>query len=735
MFGTGNRPSSHTKPLFPGRIPASSPPDAIASNNDYDDYGNEEDEEHMMEDEVEMGDDSLANLSPGFNPFYNSTRSDALAASLRNKVPTFNTSMGKSTRALAVVNETDYYDVARALATDARPASLDEPGQLVLETERIIERLVDKRSPALSESLTDVAAELSDLWRNYGPMEENGAESEFVGPEDADAKLPRANFLASLALAIHHPPHMEQQSSRPSRFTPSASSARRPPHPQEERIPTPFPKVLLDWMDMYHNPSAPSIESVLEHEDGYSASPAFWDAVFLSLTRAKFDITIQLLRGANFRVAVSDEGLEVAYSAEQLGNIDRVMDQAARLLETAPGLSSNDWDVKGEAWTVFRLRVESTKEALQSFVESESKRETETLQSSRFGRSSNNTRFGESRTASKVPFEIYESVQDMYNQLLGGHEDLFKSSFDWVEAVFALTIWWNGEDGVIPKGSIAASRKSLSRFHQTRQVDVSPGTAYRQQLATAFQLTMNEEDLRDSLDPNDPIQIGLVCIFTGDTEGLVGILRPLSMPIATTLAEIAAAGGWLTDKSITRGIASNFDPDDLMVLNFGQEKPEPNQKEKLLSEYAGLLSNKTLELPGQPNIEGWQLALRILGRLEDVEEAQTKVATLLEKIHFKENDQVDHVLKLCNELGFSRHAMGITEVSVVLPMRGHRINMDRRNTPTTSLTIHIATEMRCSTTLAHTSSKKPKGSLTFSSHHVSSLLRHTHHSRTWTSVS
>lgn len=622
----------------------------------------------MMEDEVEMADDSLANLSPGFNPFVSSTRPDAFAASTRNKAPTFNTSMGQSTRPNVVVNDTDYYDVARALATDAQPASLDEPAQLILETERIIEQLVDKRSPTFPDSITDVATELSQVWREYGPMEENGAESEFVGPEDPDAKLPRANFLASLALAIHHPPSMGQQIGRPSRFTPSSSTRRPLPH-QEEKIPIPFPKVLLDWMDIYHNPSAPSIESVLEHDSGYSASPAFWDAVFLSLTRAKFDITIKLLRGADFRVARSDEGFEFAYSTEQLGNIERVLDQAARLLETAPGLSFNDWDVKGEAWAVFRLRVESTKEALQSFVEGESRREMETLQSSRFGRSSTGAGFGESKPPSKVPFEIYESVQDMYNQLLGGHEDLFKSSFDWVEAVFALTIWWNGDDGAIPKGSIAANRKSLSRFHQTRQVDVSPGTAYRQQLAHAFQLTMNEEDLRDSLDPNDPIQIGLVCILTGDTEGLLGILRPLSMPIAATLAEVASAGGWLTDKSITRGIASNFDPDDLMVLNFGQEKPEPNQKEKLLSEYAGLLSDKSLDIPNQQSIEGWQLALRILGRLEDSEEAQTKVAALLESINFQQNEQVDHVLKLCNELGFSRHAMGITEVSTVLPKR------------------------------------------------------------------
>ncbi|KAF2429384.1 hypothetical protein EJ08DRAFT_276773 [Tothia fuscella] len=673
LFGTTNRPSSQPKPLFSApsknanatvsfgettsrQIPNSSPPAPIELGDDTDE--DDDDDEDMFAKEGEDMDDSLANMSPGYNPFAASTASDAFRASRGNKLPTFNTSMGQSTRSTNHNrSEMDFQAYAKGIAAATPSAPLDDPDSLMLQTELRAEQMAEAYKKGHPEAVPDIIYGLSELWRAHGPMEDDGAESEFIGPSDPDANISKANFLASLALTIHNPPTIEQSSNKTSRF-------RRSPQ-LGDNVPTPFPKVLLDWMNRYHNPSGPAIDGVLEYKRGYSASPAFWDAIFMSLTRARFDITIQLLQNAKFEVAVEEDGSGAAYNEDQLSNINKVVSQAIRLLETAPGLTSNDWDIRNENWAVFRLRVESTKEALESYVEGGAQRTIDDLKSSRFGRSAKSSTFG--RPESKVPFEIYECIKDVYNQLLAGHEDLFKSSFDWVEAVFALTIWWNGDDGVIPRGNMGASRRSIGRNQQTRQVDVSPGIAYRQQMATAFRLVLDEDDLRDSIDTTDPVQVGLACIFTGDTKGLLGILRTFSVPIASTLAEIAGAGGWLTDETNTRETVENFDQSDLMVLSYGQEDLKTNEKDKLLTEYATLLSQKeSIELPAnpvepQPPIEGWELALRVLGRLEDKENAQAKVGALLDRLHFTSNHQVDSVLDLCITLQFPQHAKKITE--------------------------------------------------------------------------
>ena len=131
-----------------------------------------------------------------------------------------------------------------------------------------------------------------------------------------------------------------------------------------------------------------------------------------------------------------------------------------------------------------------------------------------------------------------------------------------------------------------------------------------------------------------------------------------------------------------------------MVLSYGQETTV-NKKDELLAEYATLLSRKEqLQLPSQETVvEGWQLALRVLGRLEDAERAQNRVAALLDGLSFSSNAQVDHVLELCNDLGFSQHALGITEVGSSYQYPYHHPLTDDtflRNMPTQSLIQLIA---------------------------------------------
>jgi hypothetical protein len=646
-------PSVSFGATFSRQAPASSPPQPFV----IDDEPEEEDDEDT---EDERMDDSLANISPVYNPFKSSAPADPFGISRGDsnmKQSKFGGSLRQSTRSVNIVEGMDIHGIAKGIAAASPRAELDDPDELVLETERVSEQFGGKRSRSESTSLSDISRQLMDVWKRFGAMRQDEIEGDTIGPLDESAKIAKANFLSSLMILLHHPPTTSSGLSTSTRFGNS-----------DDR-PLPIPKVLLDWLDAYHDPSADAVSGVLEYEDGYSASPAFWDAIYLSLTRGRFDTALQLLRGANFKVAVSGDGGDNAgYSAGQLHNIDQVIIQAIRLLETCPA-ESDDWDVKGSDWSLFRRRVEQAKSSLRDFAEGESRQEIDELQSSRFGRSSH-AQFSLSqasrRAESKVPFEVYEALMDVYNQLLGTPADLLKSSFDWVEAVLAVTIWWDGEDNDIPQGSLAASRRSLNRAQQSRQVDVTPSLAYRQKLFSSFALAMSEEDLKDTFDSTDPVHVGLACIFEGNVEGLIGILKTWSMPISAAFVELAEAGGWLSNDSNAHETVEKFDDNDLMVLSYGAPGGiKVNKKDEILAEYAALLSAKpALEIRSTETVvEGWQLALRVLGRLEDFQNADTKVAALLNQLRFSSNEQVDHVLDLCNDLGFNNHAMSITEVS------------------------------------------------------------------------
>jgi hypothetical protein len=672
-------PSVSFGATFSRQAPASSPPQAFVIDDEP-----EEEEDDEMEDDVVN--DSLANISPGFNPFKISVPADPFGMSRGNnsmKQSKFGDSLRQSTRSMNAIEGMDIHGIARGIAAASPRAELNDPDTLILETERISEQFGAKRSRSETTSLADISSQLIDVWRTCGAMKQDEIEGDNIGPLDENAKIAKANFLSSLMILLHHPPTAAPQPSRSSRFGESDDG------------PLPIPKVLLDWLDTYHDPSADAVAGVLEYEDGYSASSAFWDAIYLSLTRGRFDTTLQLLRGANFKVAVAGEdGDNAGYNASQLRNIDQVIAQAIRLLESCPAVSG-DWDIKGSDWSIFRRRVEQTKSSLRDFAEGESRHEIDELQSSRFGRSSHNAQFSLSqasrRAESKVPFEVYESLMDVYNQLLGTPADLLKSSFDWVEAVLAVTIWWDGEDNEIPKGSLAASRRSQSRVQQSRQVDVTPTLAYRQKLLSSFALTMSEEDLKDTFDSTDPVHVGLACIFESDVEGLLGILKTWSMPISAAFAELAEAGGWLSNDSNAHETVEKFDDNDLMVLSYGAPGGSiVNKKDEILAEYAELLSAKpAIEISSTETIiEGWQLALRVLGRLDDFQNADTKVAALLNELRFSSNEQVDHVLDLCNDLGFSNHAMSITEVRNLLVFILRVLNLFQKYADTVAESTH-----------------------------------------------
>lgn len=599
--------------------------DDVSSDDDV------QDEEPMQEEDAMMVDDNMGRqASPGFDLL------GSINGNARYESPRGN----KRSRGGDILRQTaqrprriEGLDVAGyskgAIASSARPR-LNDPDALILDNERIVESMVIKiKERAEQEEIMEAASELSQAWQKYGAMEKEDIEAQTIVPQD---NVTKANMLGSLLLLLHHPQSANGQS-------------------------IPLPKMILDWLDRFHDPAAEAVGEVFEEMGGYFAAAGFWDAVFLSLNRGRFGTVIRLLEGARFESA-SDEH----FTNQQLDGIEFAVSQAIELLEQCPAITTQDWDIKGPDWTLFRHRVEKTKQRLSDYGEAESGNAS--LWGSHLGQSLSVSQTSR-RVDSTIPFVIYDPLLEMYKQILGRREDITKSCFSWVETALCCGVWWDGNEAEIGRGSLAASRHSVTRYQRTREVDINPLQAYRNYIAASLVDALNEDqELKDGFDVTNVTELGIGCILLGEAELAMGILLGCSVPIASAVAELASAGNWIAGSG-ARGTIENFDQSDLMVLSYGNNGPKSSKKDELLETYAELLAKKGVIQNQDASVvmDGWELALRILGRLDDIDLAQEKVSSLLEGIRFTTNDQVDSVLILCNYLGFGQHAMAITEVS------------------------------------------------------------------------
>ena len=141
--------------------------------------------------------------------------------------------------------------------------------------------------------------------------------------------------------------------------------------------------------------------------------------------------------------------------------------------------------------------------------------------------------------------------------------------------------------------------------------------------------------------------------------------------MASAVTEIAAMGGWLPQaRHRSRGLLEQgFSSEDLMVLSHGpgsQQPPQPAglDRDDVLAEYAELLAG-TADLTssdGKTSREGWELAVSVLSRLDDVTRGQRGISDMLDKIEFIDQARVDKVLGACAGLDLSEQARTIAEV-------------------------------------------------------------------------
>jgi hypothetical protein len=634
--------------------------------------GDEEGDDDMYEDEDEEGDDDY-DEEEGYDDY---DEDQQLAASRRPKT---NSRLSQSVVSRASTNDLDpgpmlvhagrkqtQFDLvglAKGLAPPVERVTLQEPDKVILDTERLLETVNESLDSDTAETragvLGDAARELLSLWQaaSKSASRANLSSSRSGG----SAGLANASRLAGLLLNIHHPPPVGH--SQPSSALSLVARA-------ESRQYTPVPKLLLDWLNHTYS-GVSEVELVLKETRGYSRHHSFWEAVHASAVRGNFSQAVQLLQGANLEVAESaqTDGLgENGYTGANLRYANEAVRSAIDLLRECPAVVSDDWDIKGQDWTIFRSRVHEVYNNLQEFAEGNSVSRqgiADHFRAPHFNITQSQATFRLSvasrKAESRVPWTVYEELRRLYQLLLGNEEEILNMSADWIEATLGLTLWWNGEEDDIAQGSFAASRRSLMRSQRVRQVDVTPVTAYCERLASSFAAVIENSDEEFSVNVTDRFEVGIACVLDNNIEGALYILRGWSLTAATAVAEVASAGGWYKPAA---GLLGGFDKSDLMVLSYNEQPQTGATKDDLQIAYSQALSTKgTLtSQDGQSTKEGWELAVQVLSRLDDSITASQRIENIINDLPLDSVEQVDRITQLCYAMNLNAQAISIALV-------------------------------------------------------------------------
>ncbi|KAF2862019.1 hypothetical protein K470DRAFT_213664 [Piedraia hortae CBS 480.64] len=515
--------------------------------------------------------------------------------------------------------QTDFGNIARGLCGNVGTADLDEPDELILTQESILARMQTDAETTGDKMAAagDAVSQLTAMWHHHADTVtiEGG-----VGP-DTDDGLSEAYYLASLLFQLHHPHVFQPNSLALSRIV-------------AETCVDSVPRVLLDWLSVHHNPFPDDYEDVYHTSPSPASHEGFWECVNHNIMRGKFSRVVKLLSSAGWEHAATaqdDRADDDHYSDRQLESIRAAVEPCIRLLQSCPGMRFADWDVTGPDWLIFRQQVEQELRQLQAMAGTD-----KPLHPTPLGMAS-------CVAESKVPWAVFQSLQSCYGLLLGNVDDILDVAQDWLEGALYLTIWWDGLfDGEIP--------------------DMELTDAYRQRLVNVFAIVTDVDDPAYIPDAATPVHVGLACILTDNVDGTISVLQSMSMPIAAATVEVATLGGWLQSKR-TQALFHNFDDEDLMVLSHGPgqgERPMANH-DQILSEYAESLSQRpTLQL-GDTIRDGWEPAMAILNRLDDVFLLRKKVSELLDGLETTDESKINRVLAACAEQNLTSQLRSISE--------------------------------------------------------------------------
>ncbi len=555
--------------------------------------------------------------------------------------------------------EFKYATLAKDLISQRDITEVSEPDNILHQTEDIINRLYDEGvgpkddREKLSHTLSQACIKLVDeVWGPYvdslpRASEEHAAK---VGPPAHAPDFEKARYVATLMLRIHHTP-------------PDRSEFGGFRYPA-------LPSVLFNWQDDQHNLDRDQMEVILRHRPSPACHSLFWQGAFSSLVRGNIETTIHLLRGAGWESIKKSPRSEPLYKGQILENIRLVVGDLCKVMELCPALNNDSWDIRSSDWTLFRLKAKAAKERLIDFAEGKDRH----LASSRFNMSefassidSRRSITGLARKAeSQIPWEIYESLQSLYSILTGDAESILAAAQDWCEATIALLGWWNEEH----------NKRTIDKPRPRAGVDYTESSAdeyFLDRLASCFYTAMESEFHFAS---NDPVEAAVVCAFEDNVEGVIGFLRLWSLPVSSAVAEIAALGGWLIPPEAQNLISmDSLDMEDLEILGMSRNTG-PDEKDGIkdatLIHYARKIRDRQIISGnisrGKVSMEGWEMAVQVVGRIDSAERSEEMVRDLLQSVLSKINEDshatVDKIWRLLNELGMINFAEDTVEVSV-----------------------------------------------------------------------
>ncbi len=585
--------------------------------------------------------------------------------------------------------------IVKSMAAQHSAAELEEGDDFIVRTEDILEQelystevLGETHEQALNAGLPKASERLGSFWRSSSDHDLSKIAPKTdtvkgIGPGSNAAPVHKATFLGALLLQLHHPPAAKgKQALAVTRLSRPSMSSRNAQQTQAPSKPTAFPKILIDWMNKCHDPYESFNIGVQNFHPNPTAHVNYWDIIFSLVLRGKFADVIQLFKKSNFRqarTAREDRKDHDGYSGGQVKNIERVVNRAIQILEHCPTLQDDDWNVTGNAWVMFRKRVEQEINDLATFAEGRDRDmdpAESTFEASNFGLRSTTMGLSQSarRAESRVPWTVYQNLKAIYGVLLGGPTEILAMAHDWVEATVGLTVWWTGdEDEEMAVGSVALTRKSLGLSRGARLVDVNPGPAYLRRLAFAFE-SINDggsDEKEFSINTLDAVEVGLASIFEGNVEGVMGLLRMWSLPVASAVAEIASAGGWY-QSSAGVNMLNGLDQSDLMMMSGYEQRTQPLTRDSILTDYAEALSMRETirDMRAGAVREGWELSMSLLARIDDEGMAAKKVSELLDQLPLDSDARMDKILRTCEQFGIPGQARKKTEVAPRLSLHG-----------------------------------------------------------------
>ncbi|OTB09018.1 hypothetical protein M426DRAFT_7047 [Hypoxylon sp. CI-4A] len=622
----------------------------------------DEDAEAMVEDDIEYDMEEQILREIAGNGSYGDDESDLLmlttaAADEQISQEAENIFRASSFNAnMAPKRDQKYATLAKDLYSQLPFAEVTEPDSVLIQTEELITQLYDEGvgpeddEEKLDDSLSQAAVKLIEaIWKPHMSQLPNARfeHAAKVGPGVHAPYFEKALFLATLVLGIHHTPAVRDDFGTVRNLS--------------------LPDILFEWQHDQHNFDPTQVNDILQHRPSPAAHGVYWQVVFNALIRGSIPSAVQLLRKAGWEFVKKSPRSEPTYAGQTLANIKRVIEDLCVIIEMCPAMTNGSWDIHSSDWTLFRLKARAAKESLISFTEGKER----ALSSSRFGESDfagsvdgRQSFAGLARKAeSRIPWDIYENLQSLYAILIGEPDAILAAAQDWCEATLGLFGWWDNGHSKRNVG-LSHSRSLYSGSQAGVEGD------FIDRLALSLQ-TATEADFH--FDSTDPVEVSIASAFEGNVEGVIGFLRLWSLPIASTVAEIASLGRWLPPQEPQNLInMSGFDMEELEVLGMNQSTVVDEKdgiKDTTLIHYARSLKDRKHisgnGLQGKVLREGWEMAVQVVGRMDSPERSEQLVQELLQgvlkNINEYSRDTVDKIWKLLNELGMINFAEDTAE--------------------------------------------------------------------------